>query len=156
MEARIGPFPGPAGARGDAGFTLIELMIAVTILSLLTLTVSLGANRPRSEAARDWERFGTVHDLLREQAVLSQRVLGLALTPEGYQRMHRDGGTWIAEGDPVDWRGQVSVEAPIAPPAPVWFLPSGRTVALRVRFEASGTVRVCESDGWNAVSCSAR
>jgi type II secretion system protein H len=148
MDARV------TSAR-DAGFTLIELMIVVTILSLLTLTVSLGANRPRTTQSQDWARLQAVHGVLREQAVLSQQVLGLALTPQGYQRLRRTGGDWVAQGDTVAWRDQVAVQVPFDPGTPVSFLPSGQSTPLRARFEAGGAVRFCESDGWNAMSCGA-
>lgn len=137
-----------------AGFTLVELMIVVTVLSLLTLTVGLGVNRPRNETAQDWSRFKAVHDRMREQAVLGREVLGLAVSADGYQRLRRAGGHWQEIGAPVRWRSAVTVQQPFDRRAPLVFGPGGQGTKLRLRFDG-GAVVICESDGWAAVSCGA-
>ena len=138
-----------------AGFTLIELMIAVTVLALLTTTVSLSVNRPQRGTGTDWARFEAVHERLRQQSVLSREVLGLQITAEGYRPLRRAGGTWVVTGDLSEWRGSVVVLAPFDGQVPVRFTPAGRTSAVRLRFEDGAQVRVCESDGWSPVTCDA-
>ena len=138
--------------RGQAGFTLIELMVVITILSLLTLSVTLSVSRPRSGgAAQDWARFEAVHASLRTEAVLTRRILGLAVNSEGYQRLARVDGAWRQEGEVIAWRAGVAVERPFA--GPVAFLPAGQGSAVRLRFEGGARVTVCESDGWAALLC---
>ena len=144
MDGRITP---------DAGFTLIELMIAVTVLALLTTTVSLSVNRPSAGAGSDFARFQGVHARLAEQAVLSRQVLGLRVDADGYQRLAWRGGKWVSDGDRARWRNGVAVLQPFDLTAPLQFAPSGQVTRLKIRFEADEQVMICESDGWAGVSC---
>lgn len=136
-----------------AGFTLIELMIVITVLALLTTTVSLSANRPRSAMATDFGRFSAVYDRLRDQAVLSRQLMGLAVDETGYQRLRWDGQRWQPQGQKLRWRGTVAVLAPADTGAPLQFAPSGQATPLRLRFDEGGRARICATDGWSAVSC---
>jgi len=139
----------------NAGFTLIELMIVVTVLSVLTLSVGLGVTRPRSPNAQDWARFQAAHAQLRDQAILSGEVLGLALDGGGFQRLAwRDGG-WVQAGQALRWRDAVQVIAPQDGRGPVLVTPGGRGTALRLRFERGARVTICVTDGWGPVSCEA-
>jgi len=153
MDAAVGPDPKPRFTAGTAGFTLIELMVVIAILALLTVSVSLGVNRPQSVNAQDWSRFQTVYKTLREQAVLGQEVLGLMLSRQGYQRMRREGAAWTNIGDPIAWRGKVQVQAPFDPDVPVAFQPKGQSTPVRLRFEDGARVVFCECDGWAKISC---
>ena len=135
-----------------AGFTLIELMVVITVLSLLTLSVTLSVSRPRGGgAAQDWARFEAVHEALRTEAVLTRRILGLSVNAEGYQRFERVGGSWRAQGEVISWREDVAVERPFG--GPVAFLPAGPGSAVRIRFGGASGVTVCASDGWAALRC---
>lgn len=146
---------GTAGVTsGETGFTLIELMIVVTILSLLTLSVSLGVNRPRSAQAQDWSRFVTLHARLREQAILSGEVIALSLTENGYRVQRRGATGWQEVGVARDWRGPVQVLQPFERGAPVLFSPAGQNGAVRLRFETEAGPQICESGGWEPVTCS--
>jgi len=142
------------GRRLDpqAGFTLIELMIAITVLALLTTTLTLSVSRPRAGNVSDVSRFQAVHALLREQAVLSRQVLGLRMDADGYQRL-RWVGEWVSVGDAVRWRGEVAVLVPFVAAGPVQFAPSGQASALRVRFSSGDRTTVCESGAWGHVTC---
>ncbi|MDJ0827635.1 MAG: prepilin-type N-terminal cleavage/methylation domain-containing protein [Rhodobacter sp.] len=139
--------------RHDAGFTLVELMIVVTVLSLLTVSVSLGVNRPRTAQAQDWSRFEALHGRMRAEAVLGRAVLGLALTAEGYSWLRRQGGAWAEVGDGGAWRDGVAVLLPFDPGGRVVFTPGGQSTPVRVRFQAGAQVVICQSDGWAPVTC---
>ncbi len=145
MEPRI--------TRDTAGFTLIELMMVVTILSLLTLSVGLGLNRPRGDRAQDWARFAVIYDQIRAQAILSGEYLGLAVDTGGHQRMRREAGTWVPEGTRSAWRGGVALIAPRDSWSPLIFAPGGQATAVMLRFDGDGGTRLCRTDGWNAVTC---
>ena len=139
--------------NASAGFTLIELMIVIAVLALLTTTVSLSANRPRTALATDAGRFLATHARLREQAVLSRQIMGLAVDADGYQRLRWNGETWQLLGKKARWRGAVAVLRPANRRAPLEFAPSGQATPVRLRFDQGGRVRVCASGGWDAVSC---
>lgn len=141
--------------RRSAGFTLIELMVVISVLAVLTVSVSLGVNRPRTVQAQDWARFQAVHEGLRSQAVLGREVLGLAVNGEGWRRLRREGGGWAEDGAGAAWRGAVTVQEPFDPRTPLVFLPGGRGTKLRLRFEDGGRAVICESDGWTPVTCRA-
>ena len=145
MEPRI--------SEAQAGFTLIELMIVVTILSLLTLSVSLGLNRPRGDRAQDWSRFAALHGQLRAQAVLSGELLGLTVDEGGYQRLRWQGGDWQPQGGRGEWRDPVAVIFPADRRAPVIFGPGGQSTAINLRFGIGTAATACVSDCWSAVSC---
>ena len=147
--------PGQAGVtRGETGFTLIELMIVVTILALLTVSVSLGVNRPRTTNAQDWSRFAALHDRLRAQAILSGEILGLSLDASGYQRLRWQQGDWVSVGTRAEWRDSVQVIAPFDVRSPVIFTPGGQASPVNLQFDTSTGATRCASDGWKAVSCS--
>lgn len=144
--------------RATSGFTLVELMIVVTVLALLATTFSLSASRPQSAAATDFRRFQAMHAQLRAQAVLSRQVLGLRLGADGYLRLRRQGGDWVPLGEPARWRGAVAVLQPFDRRAPVQFTPAGQGTPLRLRFGGAGEgggVTICESDGWAELTCRA-
>ncbi len=140
------------GLGRDAGFTLIELMIAVTVLALLTTTLTLSASRPRGQAASDAARFEAVYRRLRAEAVLSRQVLALAVDAGGYRRLEWRAG-WHERGDAVHWQGEVAVLDPADFRAPLQVLPSGEATPFRLRFSQGGVVRICASDGWAPVTC---
>jgi len=151
--------PRTAQGTGTAGFTLVELMIVVAVLSLLTLSVTLGVNRPRVPGSQDWARFQRLHDRLREQAVMGQRTLGVQFRDTGYQRQVRTAAGWQDEGPAGSWTRPVRIERPFGATDRVTFLPNGQSTPVRVAFagaDATQAETVCSTDGWDPVACTAR
>lgn len=136
-----------------AGFTLIELMIAVAVLALLSTTVVLSVARPSSGSSQDWVRFQQTYERLRAEATLSRQKLAMSLDSEGFQKMRWEGAGWHDVGSAVSWRDQAVVLEPVNPFDAIAFAPSGQTSRFRVQFTGSGGTRTCFGDGWGPISC---
>lgn len=79
-----------------AGFTLIEVLVAVAIIAIVALVVGiglsgLGGNR---ELEREATRLKKHIDYACEIAVLDGRSMGLVQTGEGYRFVQRIAGQW--------------------------------------------------------------
>lgn len=72
---------------GHAGFSLLELLVVVTIIAILAgaAVLSLGTLGADREVQREAERLQSVVDLLTEEAVLESRDYGLLFTAVGYR-----------------------------------------------------------------------
>lgn len=84
----IGISTEPDGHRsGIAGFSLLELLVVVTIIAILAgaAVLSLGTLGTDREIQREAERLQSVIDLLTEEAVLESRDYGLLFTAAGYE-----------------------------------------------------------------------
>ena len=144
----------PVGNDPAAGFTLIELMVVVAILAMLTTTLTLSVNRPGVADLSDAKRFQAVFAQLRDEAVMSQQILGLQVDGQGFQRMRWQSGAWDDLGASGSWSGVVQVLQP-TDRSPVEFAPSAQIGPLLIRFEAGASVQTCRTDGWAGLSCNA-
>ena len=118
----------------DQGFTLIELMIVVTVLALLATGATLAFNRPGSGTS-DKARFIAVYEQLKSEAVLANEYRGLGLRNSGYVRLRRLNGRWLEHGQEVAWRGSVTL-----PNTPnLFFSPNGQVTPIQIGFDGSGS-----------------
>jgi len=166
-----------AAGRPDApGFTLIELVAVMTIMSVLALALIVGSGsdtlfgRDRaSDAARAARTFEQAVGIARSQAFHARLPHGLLPRQDGWQllRRDRDTGGWRAADPPVPvqglaWviEGTVHFPAPALPDSPplprVIFASDGRSTAFSVDFHAGQDRFRCETDGWEALQCSRR
>jgi type II secretion system protein H len=101
-----------------AGFTLMEVVIVLTLVASLATLVGLAADGLRSSAPRaEAERLAATVRLAGREAILEGTELMLALSPAGYGFFSRDGhGRW----------GVLQDDELLAPHA----LPAGTRIAL--------------------------
>lgn len=161
MDARITQ---PPKQSLDSGFTLIELIIVVTVLSILTISVGLSMSfgRVTRQASDDAKHFQTYFQRLQSNAINRQKPEGLMISAIGWRVAEFDSvkQVWDMDGPEIRWRGGVdfrktSVRGYIgAFQVPdIIFLPDGRSTAFELRFINNETSSFCTNDGWTGVLC---
>lgn len=113
----------PDGGRAVAlqrfayGFTLIEVLVVVTIAAILASLVilRLGEWRSGAEPAEQLERLAALIDYQCEQALFQSKPRGIRLTTEGYDFWQSTGAGWAPVPDdevarPRAWQGEVELD----------------------------------------------
>ena len=117
-----------AAQAQERGFTLVELLVVMTILGLACSVAALALPKPGNHVRREAERLAARIHVAQQQAVLQNRPVALVVTATGYAFERRTAGVW-----------QPITEPPLAPET--W--QQGTTIALpseqaRIRFDATG------------------
>ncbi len=158
--------------RAAAGFSLIELVIVVTIVSVLALTVTLGfttegrlTGTRDATPARAAEALETAVSRARDLAILARTPSALRPTEEGWEVLRREAEGWrrIARGtlpEAREWRiggrrhgGPLPAADDDTPP--VRFLPDGRSTAFELRLGPRGDAHRCTVAGPETLECRA-
>lgn len=76
------------------GFTLIELMVVVTIIGIMTglIAVSMINSDPQKELDREARRFKTLVEMALEEAMFSQQEIGIILDENSYKFVRWESG----------------------------------------------------------------
>ncbi len=160
--------------RAAAGFSLIELVIVVTIVSVLALTVTLGfATEGRLTGTREASPARTAEALeagvarARDLAILARAPAGLRPDGDGWEILRREADGWRRIGggalpERSEWRidGQLIRGALTTPETdddepPVRFLPDGRSTAFELRLGPRGAAHRCATSGPEPLECHA-
>lgn len=98
----VGVGPGASRRRAAAGFTLLEILVVLTLLAVLTGTVVLGFTGAdgRQRLAGEAERLAIRIELARQRALLRNREWGLHVDDDGYafSEFDRASGEWVEHG----------------------------------------------------------
>lgn len=159
----------------DAGFTLLEMVIVVTVLAVLSVSVGLSVGRIADRGAGDAARFAAQFERMRHLAIIGRSIRAMALSPEGWQMLARDEGAatdslagWQAQGRMNRFSGEVRIATAAAaaaarPAAPagrtrpdILFLPDGQATPLAIAFISAGAITRCATDGWATLACNTR
>jgi general secretion pathway protein H len=127
----------------EAGFTLVELMVVVTIIGLMATAVILSAPGRRTLSA-EAEQFAARLVHAQQEAVLSNRPVAVQVTTEGYHFRVRRNGDWgpLEEGSlEGSDKALISFE-PTGASEPSVVSLSRQAERLRVSVGASGRVQV--------------
>ncbi|SMP05677.1 prepilin-type N-terminal cleavage/methylation domain-containing protein [Shimia sagamensis] len=139
----------------SAGFSLIELLIAVAIMAVLAVGASLSIGRMQSGTPQDQALFQRNFDSLKELAITSGQSRGLQITTKGLQVAMQTPQGWRISEQVLAWRGKVTATVPpTASNAPdVEFLASGETTPFSIVFSRKGDMSRCQSDGFLGLTC---
>lgn len=145
-----------ARRRRTAGFTLVEVMVVVTLIGLVAGLAVLAVPDGRPSVSLEAERFGARLQRAREEAVLTNRPVEVEVTPSGYGFRVREATGWrpLVEGPfgAVAWEEGAAVHdeqragavvfdpAGGATPAAFRLTRDGRSV--RVLVDPAGNVRI--------------
>jgi general secretion pathway protein H len=151
--------PTSAPGSNEGGFTLIELMVVVTLIGLIAGVAVLAMPDPNGRVVDEAERFAARTRAAQTEAIVTASPVSLWVTAGGYGFEHRVGRAWapIAE-KPLRverWGEGTRVELPrgtgryrltfdptgLADQVLDLRIARGRAAAL-VRVEANGSVRV--------------
>ncbi len=89
----------PPGRGRAAGFTLVELMIVITIAALMSAAVVLLFPDPRGRLRAEAERFAARTRAAHDMAVIEGRSVSVWVSPAGYGFDRREAGGWAPISD---------------------------------------------------------
>jgi general secretion pathway protein H len=82
----------------ESGFTLVEMMVVIVIIGLMA-SVAIMAAPGRRSLSSEAEQFAARLHRAQEEAVLTNRPVGVAVTAQGYSFLTRTGSGWAALDD---------------------------------------------------------
>ncbi len=81
--------------RLEQGFTLLELMVVVTIIGIMGLALGLGVSRSDDTFANERDRLRAVLELALQTAIIESSEYGFSLTEDGYHFLALKNDEWI-------------------------------------------------------------
>ena len=120
--------------RSEGGFTLIELMVVLTILGLAAAAVVIAMPSSGPSITSEAERFAAQVSEARDRAVLESRPVRIVIDGKGYRVASRSQAQWRPQGE-RRWNAGTQVDASGQPSAVLRFDTTGIGGPLSVRLE---------------------
>jgi prepilin-type N-terminal cleavage/methylation domain-containing protein len=142
----------------DAGFTLIELMVVVAVLSVLAVGVTITALRSDSASdSADMAWFEAQFNQYQSLAITSGHSYGIFVGPKDLRIARRQASGWNSQDSARKWRGKVSI-ANLSPRykldrPDILLLATGQASTFDIAF---GSKNACRSDGWAGLTCTTK
>lgn len=100
-------------ARRQAGFSLVEVLVAMFILALASAIVVMTIPRSKQGLDVEVQRFEDLLDRISARAIVSGQTLALRVEPDGYRVYARIANRWAETGmERIVLSGAVRIDVP--------------------------------------------
>ena len=137
---------------GRSGFTLVELMVTVSVIGLAAGAVVLSMPDPRPAVGLEAEQFAARLSRAREEAILTNRPVAADVDASGYAFSGFDGAAWTPLNGVFVARAWGEGVAAPTDPLRIVFDPTGVADPARVRLTQASQSRTVTIDGAGEVS----
>lgn len=148
----------PRKGRAEAGFSLIELLVVVSIMSVLSVAAVLSFGRRNAPALDDAALLVATYDTQRSLAIHSNTARGIMVTKKGLRVATKGAGGWQIQTGERALAGTLRVypdgPSPRFGEPQIVVLPNGQSTAFTASARADGVTVRCQSDGWTGLLCS--
>lgn len=110
------PVAGVRRPAGERGFTLVELLIVLTILGLMSAAVVLAIPDPRGSLTAEAERFAARAKAAQDKAIFDARPMAIRVSSAGYGFDRREEARWqpLEQLPFIDYAWREGVQAQVA------------------------------------------
>lgn len=133
------------------GFTLVELLVVITVIGVAATAVVLSAPEPRPSIAVEGERLAARLMMARDEAILGNRSVAAMIDARGYSFQSFDGVEWHPVTGSLKaalWPEGVSV----VQPSRIVFDPTGASEPAEIRLSKDNRSVALKVDGAGEVS----
>jgi len=145
--------------RGDAGFTLVEIMAVLFIIGLMSAAIVLSFPESKSDLEVQAEHLTVRLNAMAQDSLVTGKVSAVGINQEGYALYHYAEGEWESFRS-EDWaddfritleRDDVKLELPEEITPGILFYPTAQSHAFEISITDGGTEHMIMSLGDNRV-----